>query len=161
VRLAQRHGLVLASHDDTTPKDVAEAVDNGVTISEFPTTVEAAQLARTHELGIIAGGPNLVRGESHSGNVAALDLARRGLLDAISSDYMPSSLLTGAFRLHRDGAYSLPAAVATITRNPAKMVGLVDRGEVAPQLRADLVRVRDQGEFPIVRSVYRLGQRVA
>jgi alpha-D-ribose 1-methylphosphonate 5-triphosphate diphosphatase len=159
--MAQARGLVLASHDDTTAADVAEAVADGVTISEFPTTVEAATLARGHEMGIIAGGPNLVRGQSHSGNVSALDLAGLGLLDAISSDYMPSSLLTGAFRLHRERAFPLPAAVATVSRNPARMVGLVDRGEMATGLRADFIRVRDQGEFPLVRSVYLLGERIA
>ena len=39
------------------------------------------------------GAPNIVRGGSHSGNVAASELAQLGLLDILSSDYYPASLL--------------------------------------------------------------------
>jgi alpha-D-ribose 1-methylphosphonate 5-triphosphate diphosphatase len=158
--LAQERGVVLASHDDTTPADVSEAIADGVEVSEFPTTAEAARLARDAGMTIIMGGPNLVRGSSHSGNVSALELAELGLLDAISSDYMPASLLIGAFRLHRECNMALPAAVATVSRTPARMVKLEDRGSVEPGQLADLIRVTDRGPFPIVKATYRDGERV-
>jgi alpha-D-ribose 1-methylphosphonate 5-triphosphate diphosphatase len=99
------------------------------------------------------GAPNLVRGGSHSGNVSALALAAEGLLDCLSSDYFPHALLHAAYLLRDLSGWGLPAALATTTRNPARMVGLTDRGEIAPGKRADFVRVREtrvSGEGPTV-----------
>lgn len=152
--------LVLASHDDTTAEHIDEAVEIGATISEFPTTVEAAAAAQAHNLGTIAGAPNVVRGGSHSGNVAALELAERGLLDALSSDYVPASLLHSAFIMHDRLDMTLPDAVNRVARNPARMVDLDDRGEIAVGKRADLVRVDNRVGVPVVRQVWRQGQRV-
>jgi alpha-D-ribose 1-methylphosphonate 5-triphosphate diphosphatase len=108
------------------------------------------------------GAPNVVRGGSHSGNIAAVDLAREGLLDILSSDYIPSSLLMAALQLPEHvPAIGLPAAVRTVTKAPAEAVGLTDRGEVAIGKRADLIRVHVAGSVPVVRSVWREGNRVA
>jgi len=150
----------LATHDDTTVEHVAEGVDDGVTISEFPTTVAAARAAREQGLGIIMGAPNMVRGGSHSGNVSAAELARLDLLDVLSSDYVPASLLHAAFLLQNEG-FGLPKAVATVTRNPARMIGLHDRGEIAVGLRADYMRVRVVSGIPVVMGVWKAGSRIA
>ncbi len=160
VAVCRERDLVLASHDDTTPGHIDEAVEMGATISEFPTTVEAASAARDRRLGTIAGAPNVVRGGSHSGNVAALELAERGLLDALSSDYVPASLMHSAFIMHERLEMSLPDAVNRVARNPARMVGLDDRGEIAAGRRADMVRVDNRVGVPVVRQVWRQGQRV-
>jgi alpha-D-ribose 1-methylphosphonate 5-triphosphate diphosphatase len=157
---ARAQGIALASHDDTKPEHVEEAHAEGAAISEFPTRVEAAAAARAHGMSIVMGAPNVVRGGSHSGNVAAVELARRGLLDSLSSDYVPASLLMAAFQLVRDAHYSIPQAVATVSLNPARAAGLDDRGAIAPGLRADLVQVRIVGEQPLVRAVWRQGLRV-
>lgn len=156
---ALARGIVLASHDDTTIADVDQARAEGVAISEFPTTIEAAQHARMRGMQIVMGGPNVVLGRSHSGNVSARDLAARGLLDALSSDYVPASLLEGAFAL-AEGLMSLPAAIATVTANPAAMLSLSDRGRLAPGLRADLLRVRVVDGLPVVRGVWSRGERL-
>jgi alpha-D-ribose 1-methylphosphonate 5-triphosphate diphosphatase len=153
--------ITLASHDDTTALHVEEAAADGITISEFPTTHVAAKAAREQGLGVVMGAPNLVLGGSHSGNVSAQHLAEEGLLDALSSDYVPVSLLHGAFRLHRMLDMTLPQAIAPVSRNPAAMIGLDDRGVIAPGLRADLVRARLIGETPSVIAVWREGERVA
>ncbi|WP_040485814.1 alpha-D-ribose 1-methylphosphonate 5-triphosphate diphosphatase [Lutibaculum baratangense] len=155
-------GLTLASHDDATREHVAEAVEAGVVISEFPTTLEAAEAARAAGFRVLMGAPNVVRGGSHSGNVAATSLAESGLLDVLSSDYVPFSLLTAAFLLpERVPGMSLPRAVALVTREPADAVGMSDRGEIAHGRRADFVRVRHDGDLPAVRGVWREGRRVA
>jgi alpha-D-ribose 1-methylphosphonate 5-triphosphate diphosphatase len=161
VRVCAARGTVLASHDDATEAHIAEAHDAGVAIAEFPTTEEAARAAHASGMTVIAGAPNLVRGGSHSGNIAAADLARDGLLDALSSDYVPSALLQAAFDLHLKLALPLHRAMATVAGNPARMVGLTDRGEIAPGQRADLVQVRLIDGLPVVRGVWRAGQRVA
>ncbi|HET8728294.1 MAG TPA: alpha-D-ribose 1-methylphosphonate 5-triphosphate diphosphatase [Alphaproteobacteria bacterium] len=160
VERCRRRGLPLASHDDTTEEHVDEAIADGITISEFPTTLAAAEKARRSGMTTIMGAPNMVRGGSHSGNVSALDLASEGLLDGLSSDYVPSSLLHAAFLLEPQAGIPLPDAIATVSANAAAMVGLDDRGEIAPGKRADLLRVRKVGDLPTVRTVWREGQRV-
>ncbi len=162
VALAHAHGCVLASHDDATPEHVAEAIGDGVAIAEFPTTDEAARLSHEAGIRVLMGAPNLVRGGSHTGNAAAEDLARAGRLDVLSSDYVPASLLWSAFDLtRRVPAIDLPAAVRMVSKTPAEVAGLADRGEIAPGRRADLVRVALAGDIPVVRAVWRAGRRVA
>ena len=158
-RLNSRH-VPLASHDDTTVAHVEEAVGDGIMISEFPTTMEAAEAARDRGMAIIMGAPNIVRGGSHSGNVSALDLAEVGLLDGLSSDYAPKSLLPAAFVLHQRVGLGLPQAVATVSANIADAVGLDDRGQLAEAKRADLVRVRQVEDIPVPRNVWREGRQV-
>ena len=155
-----RH-LPMASHDDSVEEHVEEAVAAGFRISEFPTTDHAARAARRHGLGIVMGAPNLVRGGSHSGNISALDLARADLLDVLSSDYVPYSLLHAAFLLRDQAGWSLPKAIATATLNPARLIGLNDRGEIAPGMRADYVRVRESAGVPVPMETCREGRRIA
>src|SRR5204862_4112923 len=142
VALAKQHNVPLASHDDTTSENVADAVREHVVVAEFPTTFEAARGLHAAGIDILMGAPNVVRGGSHSGNIAAVDLAREGLLDILSSDYVPSSLLMAALQLpERVPAIALPEAVCTVTKTPAEAVGLNDRGEIVAGKRADLIRV--------------------
>jgi alpha-D-ribose 1-methylphosphonate 5-triphosphate diphosphatase len=162
VEIARRHGLPLASHDDTSLDDVRQSIAEGVTIAEFPTTIESAAASREAGLATVMGGPNVVRGGSHSGNVSARTLAEDGLLDILSSDYVPASLLLAAVSLaDTPGIGGLPGAIRLVSLNPAKATGLDDRGEIAPGKRADLVRVMLDGSTPVVREVWREGRRVA
>ncbi|MBR0718410.1 alpha-D-ribose 1-methylphosphonate 5-triphosphate diphosphatase [Bradyrhizobium liaoningense] len=162
VALAHEYRIPLASHDDTTEENVVDAVRDGVAVAEFPTTIEAARGLNEAGIDILMGAPNVVRGGSHSGNIAAVDLAREGLLDILSSDYIPSSLLMAALQLPVVApAIDLPAAIRTVTKAPAEAVGLTDRGEIAVGKRADLIRVHVVGNVPVVRSVWREGRRVA
>ncbi|HEY7434048.1 MAG TPA: alpha-D-ribose 1-methylphosphonate 5-triphosphate diphosphatase [Methylomirabilota bacterium] len=159
--LCRKHGLPVASHDDATGAHVDEALQAGAAIAEFPTTLEAARAAHDYGLAVLAGAPNLVRGHSHSGNVPAAELAARGWLDVLSSDYVPASVLHGAFLLHLQHGMTLPRAIATVSATPARRVGLEDRGAVTPGRRADLVRVRVHGDVVAVRGVWCRGERVA
>lgn len=159
--LCREHGLTTASHDDATAAHVDEAVRDGAAIAEFPTTMEAAEAARDHGLAVLAGAPNLVRGRSHSGNVSARELAARGLLEILSSDYVPASMVHGAFLLHVREGVPLTEAIAMVSFFPACRVGFDDRGEIAVGKRADLIRVRLSADLPVVRGVWCLGERVA
>jgi len=162
VARARQMNIALASHDDATLAHVEEAEADGVAIAEFPTTQEAASAAHAAGLSILMGAPNVVRGRSHSGNISATDLVAAGLLDILSSDYVPFALLQAAFMLpDRVPGLDLPRALATVTANPARAAGLNDRGEVAPGKRGDLVRVTADGPLPVVRSVWREGKRVS
>ena len=157
----RRAGVALASHDDRTEAEVEENYRDGIAISEFPVTIAAARAARARGMAVIAGAPNLVRGSSHSGNVAVIDLLRAGLVDALASDYVPGSLISAAFRAATLGRLSLPQAIALVSLHPARLAGLGDRGAIAPGLAADLVRVRVHDGIPIARETWRAGARVA
>lgn len=159
IALARERHLPLASHDDSELSHIAEAVNAGVRIAEFPVNLATAQAARAAGLQVLAGAPNLVRGGSHSGNVAASELARAGVLDALSSDYVPASLLLAAFQLGAWDTIGLPRAVAMVARTPARAVGYDDRGEIAVGLRADLLRVRVSGGLPRVEAVWVSGKQ--
>jgi alpha-D-ribose 1-methylphosphonate 5-triphosphate diphosphatase len=162
VALARARNTPLASHDDTTPAHVAEAIRDGVAIAEFPTTVEAARALHAAGIRVLMGAPNLVRGGSHAGNVATADLARAGALDVLSSDYVPASLLMAALALPEAvPEIALATAVRMVSKTPAEAVGLTDRGEIALGKRADLIRVRVAGGVPAVRSAWCGGRRVA
>ena len=161
VEIARARGFLVGSHDDACAAHVSEAAACGARFTEFPTTTEAADSAHGQGIAILLGAPNVVRGGSHSGNVSALDLARADRIDVLSSDYVPASLIHGVIRLHRDAGISLAAAVATATAAPARLLGLSDRGQIAIGRRADLLRVDDRPETPVIRAVWREGARVA
>ncbi|MEL6451182.1 MAG: alpha-D-ribose 1-methylphosphonate 5-triphosphate diphosphatase [Pseudomonadota bacterium] len=155
-----RLGAVLASHDDTTADQVAVSAGHGVAVAEFPTTVEAAEACRARDIAIIMGAPNLVRGGSHSGNVAAADLAARDLLDIVSSDYVPAALLMSAVQLGEMWG-DMARGIATVTGNPAQHVGLHDRGVLSVGKRADVVRFSVLDGVAVARQVWGQGAQVA
>ena len=160
VAASRRYGAVLASHDDTLAEHVARSSQHGATLAEFPTTVEAATACRDAGILVMMGAPNLIRGGSHSGNVAAADLARADLLDILSSDYVPSSLMTATLMLG-DIWGDVARGIATVTANPAKSVGLADRGSIKIGLRADLVRIGRVAGIAQQRGLWVAGNRVA
>ncbi|MBB1248538.1 alpha-D-ribose 1-methylphosphonate 5-triphosphate diphosphatase [Rhizobium sp. G21] len=157
-----QRGVTVASHDDATLDHVEEAKGFGVKLAEFPTSLDAAKASHEAGMSVLMGAPNIVRGKSHSGNIAARDLAGHGVLDVLSSDYVPLSLIHAPFVLaDEENGIDLPQAIRMVTATPAKTVGLDDRGRIASGLRADLVRIRRDHGVPVVRSVWRQGRRVA
>jgi len=150
LEICRSRQMPLASHDDTTEAHSVESARDGIGISEFPTTLTAARKAQALGMRVIMGAPNLVRGKSHSGNVSASELTENQLLDALSSDYYPLSLLHGAFLLNQRHGLPLPDAVAKVSANIADYLNLHDRGEIAPGKRADLIRVKLCGILPVV-----------
>lgn len=160
VAAARRYGAVLASHDDTDTAHVVRSASHGVHFAEFPTTTQAAEACSAHGIKVMMGAPNLIRGGSHSGNVAAADLAKAELLDIVSSDYVPSSLLSAALMLG-DLWGNVARGIATVTAAPAAAVGLADRGTLTLDARADLVRVARVGTAGALRGVWVQGRRVA
>lgn len=163
VALARARAMPLMSHDDTDIEHIEDGLAEGVTISEFPCSLEAAVAARKAGMRIVAGAPNLVRGGSQSGNIAVRDLLAEKLIDILASDYVPRSMLDAAFMISADPGldYDLPSAVAMVTRSPALAGGLTDRGAIETGLKADLIRVNLYDGHPFAKSVWRSGHRVA
>ncbi|MDU9356131.1 alpha-D-ribose 1-methylphosphonate 5-triphosphate diphosphatase [Klebsiella sp. 141153] len=160
--MCRERQIALASHDDATHEHVAESHQLGSVIAEFPTTLAAAQASRQHGMNVLMGAPNIVRGGSHSGNVAAHQLAASGVLDILSSDYYPASLLDAAFRIadSDDNAFTLAQAIRLVSKHPAQALGLHDRGVIAEGKRADLVLAHRRGEHVHIDHVWRQGKRV-
>jgi alpha-D-ribose 1-methylphosphonate 5-triphosphate diphosphatase len=159
VEMFQARGIPIATHDDTTVEHVEAGIASGAVISEFPTTVEAAQAAKQRGLATIAGAPNVVRGGSHSGGVSVAELAEKDLLDGLSSDYVPASLLQAVLKLNDKHGITLPAAMAKVTWKVADILGLRDRGHLKSGLRADLVRFKALGATPVIATVWSQGRR--
>ncbi|SDW56219.1 alpha-D-ribose 1-methylphosphonate 5-triphosphate diphosphatase [Roseicitreum antarcticum] len=157
---AARLGAILASHDDTTAAHVATSHAHGVRIAEFPTTLEAARACHAAGIAVMMGAPNLIRGGSHSGNVAASELAAAGVLDIMSSDYIPAALLMAAVALGEQ-AGDMAYGMRTVTQAPARATGLDDRGAIALGLRADVIRFGVVSGAAVVRGTWAQGQRVA
>ena len=160
--ICRERKIALASHDDATREHVVESYQLGSVIAEFPTTLAAAEASRQHGMNVLMGAPNIVRGGSHSGNVAAHRLAADNLLDILSSDYYPASLLDAAFRIADDDGnrFTLPQAIRLVSKNPAQALGLGDRGAIAEGKRADLVLAHRRGEHVHIDHVWRQGKRV-
>ncbi|CAN7234684.1 alpha-D-ribose 1-methylphosphonate 5-triphosphate diphosphatase [Rhizobium rhizogenes] len=159
VGLSLRHKLSLASHDDDSAEKVAEMHDLGVTISEFPVTLPAAEEAHRRGLWTLMGAPNALRGQSMSGNLSALDAAKAGLLGIIAADYHPAAFVPAIFRIAEVASGGLPAAVAMATANAARSAGLMDRGAIAIGQKADLVAV-EHGAVHRIRATFRNGRVV-
>ncbi len=155
-------GIAIASHDDATLAHVQESAELGMQVAEFPTTLEAATASHEMGLKVLMGAPNIVRGGSHSGNIAAKDLAAAGVLDILSSDYYPSALVQAAFMVAgmEENSYDLARAIRLVTAHPAEAANLFDRGVLEVGRRADLVQVNSHSIMPLVERVWCKGKRV-
>jgi alpha-D-ribose 1-methylphosphonate 5-triphosphate diphosphatase len=158
--MVRGRAIVLASHDDETLEEVAANHADGIMISEFPVRLAAARGAKALGMDVIAGAPNIVRGGSHSGNVAASALLDAGAVDALASDYVPPALIEAAFAA-ADAGLPISQAVALVTSGPARIAGLLDRGRLVVGLRADLLRARRHQGLTAPVAVWRRGRRVA
>jgi alpha-D-ribose 1-methylphosphonate 5-triphosphate diphosphatase len=160
--LCNQRSIPLASHDDATQAHVDESHDLNMVVAEFPTTAEAAIAAHKKGMFVMMGAPNVVRGGSHSGNIAAYELASEGVLDILSSDYYPASLLDAAFKIAEldSNDYDLPAAVSLVTRNPADAVKLKDRGRIESGAQADLIWSNRTNDHIHIEHVWKAGKRV-
>ncbi|HHB81572.1 MAG TPA: alpha-D-ribose 1-methylphosphonate 5-triphosphate diphosphatase, partial [Aliiroseovarius sp.] len=140
-RLCKAYGVAMASHDDDTVAKAELMADIGAVISEFPVTIEAAQTAYDRGLMIAMGAPNAMRGQSYSGNLSARAAHAAGLLQILAADYHPAAIWPAIRALAENDPDGLAGAVRLASANPARALGLTDRGEIAPGKRADLVIV--------------------
>ena len=158
-RLAQEAGLAIATHDDDTAEKIAVWPKLGVTMAEFPTTMEAATAA--HKLGLVVcmGAPNVLRGKSSGGNISAMATIQAGVCDALCADYYPAAMLGATFKLVTHHILSLPQAVQLVTLNPAKAVGLhQDFGSLEVGKIADIILVKATARNPRVLRLFVDGQ---
>ncbi len=159
-RCARDHGVRLASHDDDDENKLRSMAALGVSVAEFPVTIAAAALARSVGIATVFGAPNVVRGGSQSGAVKAADAVMAGVADCLCADYAPAAMLSAVFRLPEVCGISLSDAVAMASANPARSVGLADRGRIEAGCRADLVAVREIAGCPQATATWYGGRLV-
>ncbi|WP_126975982.1 alpha-D-ribose 1-methylphosphonate 5-triphosphate diphosphatase [Frigidibacter oleivorans] len=143
-RLAEafdRTGVLYGSHDDPDGETRERMSMIGARIAEFPVARQAAAAAKAMNDPVLMGAPNVVRGQSQNGNVAALDLIEHGLCDALVSDYYYPALVRSVWTLVDRGLRSLPQAWAMISTRPAEILRLPDRGTLDFGRRADVTVV--------------------
>jgi alpha-D-ribose 1-methylphosphonate 5-triphosphate diphosphatase len=157
--LAAQQGIPIASHDDDTREKIDLVASLGVSIAEFPVTLEAAQEARQRGLHIVMGAPNVLRGGSHSGNLNALEAVEAGLVDLLAADYAPVALLQAVFIIAERGLLPLHEAAKLVSQGPAEALGLHDRGRLEVGRRADIVLASTEGR-PRVRATLREGRPI-
>ncbi len=157
INTALAYGIPISAHDDDTVEKVEAQAKMGVTMSEFPVNLSAAQAARDHNMHVIMGAPNAYRGESNTGNLSAMDAIRAGVVDILASDYIPGAMLHVVWKIAKLGILSLPDALRLVTANPADAMGMKDRGRLMPDHLADVVLV-EESEFPRVRATFRNGR---
>lgn len=157
---AHSKNVHVASHDDDCLEKVSAIKALGVHISEFPINLDTARHAIEQGMSTIMGAPNILRGKSQSGSMKAQDAIEHGVATCLCSDYSPASLLAAVFLLEQHGVLTLPEAVKLTSLNPARALGLTDRGEIAVGKRADLICVDFAGSFPQARQTWVHGQPV-
>ncbi len=157
---ALRHNIQVASHDDDTLERIQTMTALGVKISEFPINLSTAQSAICQEMKTIFGAPNLLRGKSQSGSIKAIEAIENQVCDILCSDYSPASLLASVFQLPHLLNLSLPDAISLVTRNPAQVLNLHDRGEIKVGKRADLIAIKITKTFPQIVTTWVRGKVV-
>lgn len=159
VRFGLDHHIPVLSHDDDCEEKLNTLRNLGVTFSEFPLSVEVAKKAKQMNISTGMGAPNVVRGGSQSGNIAAKELVKEGVCDYLCSDYHPASLLMSPYRLKEDVGLELENGFAMISTTPARLANLEDRGEIKEGKLADII-VIDESHFPKVVLTFKDGEVV-
>jgi alpha-D-ribose 1-methylphosphonate 5-triphosphate diphosphatase len=151
---ARAQGIPLLSHDDRHLEDLAAYSALGCEISEFPMQEKVAAAAIAAGGMTVFGAPNVLRGGSHIGCPSAAEMAQKGLCSILASDYYYPAILQAPFMLAERGLCTLAQAWALVSSNPARALGLNDRGSLAPGKRADIVLIEaDQGEARLVATI--------
>lgn len=150
--------LPLGSHDDTTIEHVENAKKYGATLSEMPTTIEAARKAKELDLWVCMGAPNYVRGGSHCGNLACKDAMAENLVDIICSDYHFPTMLTAVLKMIQSGV-SPSKAINYVSYNPARFLEMDNEiGSIEIGKKADLVAFKANADFAKVSHLWVDGQ---
>jgi alpha-D-ribose 1-methylphosphonate 5-triphosphate diphosphatase len=150
---AKKHNLTLLSHDDDCIQKLQGLLDIGVKISEFPLDLEVAKFAVSKGIATGMGAPNIVRGGSQSGNIAAIELVREGVCKYLCSDYHPTSMLQAVYRMKEDANLPLEKGFSMVTSTPAAYANLDDRGVIAEGKRADIIVIDDTNIPKVVLTI--------
>ncbi|UTJ05089.1 alpha-D-ribose 1-methylphosphonate 5-triphosphate diphosphatase [Arcobacter roscoffensis] len=143
ISFTKKHDLTLLSHDDDCIEKLDGLLNLGVQISEFPLDLEVAKYAVSNGIATGMGAPNIVRGGSQSGNIAAIELVKEGVCKYLCSDYHPTSMLQAVYRMKEDANLDIAKGFSMVTSTPAAYANLEDRGEIKEGKRADIIVVDD------------------
>ncbi len=159
VKFAISYNIPVLSHDDDCKEKLNTLKNLGITFSEFPLSVEVAEYAKQLNISTGMGAPNVVRGGSQSGNIAAKELISKNLCDYLCSDYHPSSMLLAPYKLKEELHIPLEQGFQLVSTTPARLVGLIDRGIIAIGKKADII-VIDEAYSPNVALTIKNGKPI-
>lgn len=162
IKTARKNGVSVSSNDDDTVDCIERNVSLGVSVSEFPITLEVAEEASERGLFTLLGAPNVLLGGSYSGNLSAREAIEHGCGDILRSDYYPQSLLRAVFYLVKNSVLSMPDACRLVSYNPARAVGNGKQtGAIEKGKAADFLIAETDGDFsPRLLQVWVSGKRV-
>ncbi|MEM7595279.1 MAG: alpha-D-ribose 1-methylphosphonate 5-triphosphate diphosphatase [Cyanobacteria bacterium P01_A01_bin.83] len=163
VALAHKHNIAIASHDDDTEAKVKLSAKRGVSIAEFPATIELAAKSRDYDASVLMGAPNLIRGGSHVGWMSVEAAAKAGVVDCLCSDYHYPSLFHAPFKLAQMGIMDFDRAWKLVSAYPAKAAGIGNmKGSIASGWDADFILIKPNLSYTsAIASVYVAGKQVA
>ncbi|MEL7009434.1 MAG: alpha-D-ribose 1-methylphosphonate 5-triphosphate diphosphatase [Cyanobacteria bacterium J06588_4] len=163
VTLAHEHNIAIASHDDDTEAKVELSAKRGVSIAEFPATIELAAQSKKYSASVLMGAPNLIRGGSHVGWMSVEAAAKAEVVDCLCSDYHYPSLFHAPFKLAEMGIVDFEQAWKMVSAYPAKAAGIGDaKGSIASGWDADFILLKpNQSYISAIASVYLAGKKVA
>ena len=146
------NSIALGSHDDTTIFHVEEAKHFGATLSEMPTTIEAARKAKELGMFVCMGAPNYYRGGSHCGNLSCVDAINENLVDIFCSDYHFPTLIGSLVKMLNEGV-NPSYAVNLMTKNPADYLQMHNLGSIEDGKTADLVSFGIKNNYGAISNV--------
>jgi len=145
---------ILGSHDDTTLEHVREGVHFAATLSEMPTTLEAAREAKRLGQWVCLGAPNYYRGGSHCGNLSCWEAIDEDLVDILCSDYHFPTMLGSVVKMIESGMEP-SKAVNYVSLNPARLLKFDQEiGSIELGKKADLVVFENKHSFASVSTVF-------
>ncbi len=144
--------IALGSHDDTTIFHVEEAKHFGASLSEMPTTIEAARKAKELGMFVCMGAPNYYRGGSHCGNLSCVDAINENLVDIFCSDYHFPTLIGSLVKMLNEGV-NPSYAVNLMTKNPADYLQMHNLGSIEEGKTADLVSFGIKNNYGAISNV--------
>ena len=159
ISFVKEHNITLLSHDDDCIEKLDGLLSLGVKISEFPLNLEVAKYAVSKGIATGMGAPNIVRGGSQSGNIAAIELVSEGVCKYLCSDYHPTSMLQAVYKMKEDANLDLALGFSMVTSTPARYANLEDRGIFEKGKRADII-VIDDSHIPKVILTLKDGESI-
>jgi alpha-D-ribose 1-methylphosphonate 5-triphosphate diphosphatase len=152
---AQKLRVPMCAHDEESREQREWYHGRGCRIAEFPVNEIAARTGRDLGDEVVLGAPNVLKGGSLYGRLSGRDAISAQLCTVLASDYYYPSLLYAPFLLDEIGVAPFEDAWNLVSRNPARALGLLDRGTIAPGRRADLVLVRrhEDGTISVAASL--------
>lgn len=161
ITLALDKQIPVLSHDDDTAEKIKLLSDLGVTASEFPVSLSAAEKAKEEKMKVFMGAPNFFRGASSNGHISARDMVERDLCDGLVSDYYPECMLQTPFVANSRLDMKIADGLRLVTSGPGDFLpGEGHAGYLTEGSPADIIVISVSHTLPEITQTWVNGQCV-